>query len=312
MTQSLGKTKLRIGTDCSGIEAPIQALKKMKVDFSHEFSSEIDENCIKSIYANYNPKILYRNMIQRNNKELPDIDIYVCGFPCQPYSNDGLKKGLKDERSSPMLVCIDVINQKLPKIFILENVAAFKTTNNGEAFKYLLKELEKKRKYNIYIEILNACDYGLPQNRKRIFIIGIRKDVQTGIFETPERKKMCPLDEMLVDHTIYDEPMIQTMRKNFERIKNYDPDKNYVVTNCGFPGASGMEEKCPTLKTSCNYYLTKYGRRLFPIEALKLQGFDKSFKQVVSDTQMYKQAGNSMAVDVLVEIFREIFRITDF
>lgn len=86
--------KLRIGTDCSGIEAPIEALKQMRIPFEHVWSCEIDPYARKSIEANYKPNILYEDIFKRNHNTLPDIDIYVCGFPCQPFSMARKRKGI--------------------------------------------------------------------------------------------------------------------------------------------------------------------------------------------------------------------------
>jgi len=84
---------LRVGTDCSGIKAPIMALQMMNIPFSHEFSSDIDTDCIASIKANYNPKIIFGDIRNRKLEDIPDIDLYVCGFPCQPFSIAGDRGG---------------------------------------------------------------------------------------------------------------------------------------------------------------------------------------------------------------------------
>ena len=91
---------LRVGTDCSGIEAPIMALKQLKIPFYHEFSSEIDKHCIASIKANYKPKIIFGDIKKRKIKDVPDIDLYVCGFPCQPFSMAGERNGIEDSRGT--------------------------------------------------------------------------------------------------------------------------------------------------------------------------------------------------------------------
>jgi DNA (cytosine-5)-methyltransferase 1 len=299
---------ISIGTDCSGIEAPIQALKNLKIPFKHAFSSEIDEDCIKSIKANYHPEIIYNDMAKRKSKDLPDIDIYVCGFPCQPFSTAGKKLGSRDGRSNIMDVCIDVIKTKLPKVFILENVRGFMTLEEGKNYKYLMNELGKIKRYNIHPELLNTRNYGLPQNRERLYIVGVRKDEQVKEYTTPKHRKMKSLESILIDHRIHSFIPCKTTLKNINNIKNYNPSKNYVVSHAGFGNA--MEELSPTLKCQSFFYMTFYKRKLYPVEALMLQGFPKSFKKVVSDTEIYKQAGNAMSVCVLEAIFKEVFSIT--
>ena len=122
---------IRIGTDCSGIEAPIEALKQLKIPFQHLFACEIDQYARESILANYQPQILFEDITKRDHSKLPDIDIYACGFPCQPFSLMGKKGGSNDPRSNIMLHCIEVIKQKTPKVFILENVKNFSIYGKG-------------------------------------------------------------------------------------------------------------------------------------------------------------------------------------
>jgi len=93
---------LRIGSDCSGIEAPIQALQQLGIPFEHSFCCEKDKYALQSIKANYTPKKIYTDITKRKHSLLPDIDMYVCGFPCQPFSLMGNKMGTEDSRSNIM------------------------------------------------------------------------------------------------------------------------------------------------------------------------------------------------------------------
>ena len=153
---------IRIGTDCSGIEAPIEALKQLGIPFQHKWACEKDKFARQSILANYQPEILYQDIIERDHTKLPDVDVYVCGFPCQSFSLMGKKLGTKDPRSNIMLHCIDVIKTKRPSVFILENVKNFKFIEKGKPFKYLIKQLEGildaegKNVYSIYYDIYNT------------------------------------------------------------------------------------------------------------------------------------------------------------
>jgi DNA (cytosine-5)-methyltransferase 1 len=195
----------------------------------------------------------------------------------------------------------------------LENVPRLASVEQGRLFQCILDELNASGIYHVYHELLNTKNYGLPQNRLRLFIIGIRKDVQRPNmkFTTPKEKKMVPLDDILIDHKVYDFKPCATTQRNIDAIKMYDADANYVATWMGF-GRPAMKELAPTLcaKTCSGLYFTKYKRHIYVKEALALQGFPKSFKQVVSDSQMYKQIGNSMSVCVLVALFKELFRVS--
>ena len=309
---------IRIGTDCSGIEAPIEALKQLGISFEHSFSCEKDKYALQSIKANYKPEKIYTDITKRKHGLLPDIDIYVCGFPCQPFSLMGNKMGTEDSRSNIMYQCIKVIKKKLPKVFILENVKNFKFIEKGKPFNYLISELkkvrnkEKKTAYNVYFDILNTKDYGIPQNRERIFIIGIRKDVQkeNTIYTTPEKIQMRPLDDFIIDKTIYNTVVCESLQKNLDKIKdgnNYK--KNYIITPFKF--YSIMKDVCPTLTLSgCKYmFHSTYKRYLTTQECLLLQGFNIDFINIVGDVKMCNQIGNSMSVNVLKVLFQKIFEI---
>ena len=130
---------IRIGTDCSGIEAPVQALKKLKkrygITYEHIFSSEIDPYAIKFIKANYKPKILYGDIKKRDVSTIPEIDLYVAGFSCQPYSLANKFKTPVDPRLNLYESCVDVIFEKQPSCFLLENVQTLTTLDGGSYFK---------------------------------------------------------------------------------------------------------------------------------------------------------------------------------
>jgi len=307
---------ITIGTDCSGIEAPIEALKQLGVPFQHKWSCEIDKFARQSILANYEPEILYEDITKRDHSQLPDVDIYVCGFPCQSFSLMGKKRGTQDPRSNIMLHCIDVIKTKQPPVFILENVKNFKFIEKGKPYNFLIDQLtniideDGNPVYRVYADIYNTKDYGIPQNRERIYIIGIKHDIQLQEYNKPPTLPMRPLDEFVPNKRIYNTPTIdKTLLKNLSFFK-YIQQNNiitpftyyYPIYNCS-----------PTLTTRCaSFYHTKFKRTLSHRECFLLQGFSNRFKVVVSNTQMCKQIGNSMSVNVVKEIVKQIFESTLF
>lgn len=294
---------IRVGTDCSGIEAPIQALMNLGIDFEHVFACEKDKYAVKSILANYKPGILYDDITTRDHSLLSDIDLYICGFPCQPFSNMGMKKGMSDPRSNIMEHCINVIRIKRPKYFILENVKGFKTIEKGKVFKYLLEQLEGIDGYDVKWDILNTRDYGIPQNRERIFFIGVLED-SGSVYKTPIKKEMPSLDSFIIDKTVYNRKVPNSLAIKIQKYS--DTDNNYILLSSGF--SRGIKHVCPTIRTGCHnvYYHKVYNRYLNVQELLTLQGFPSNFNQVVSDTQICKQIGNSMSVNVLEGILEEI------
>jgi DNA (cytosine-5)-methyltransferase 1 len=304
---------LTIGTDCSGIEAPIAALQQLKIPHRHLWSCEIDKFARRSIEANYNPETIYEDITKRDHSKLPDVDIYVCGFPCQPFSLAGKLRGLNDKRSNVMFECIKVIKTKKPKIFILENVKNFAGFDKGRPYKHLMRKLHQLRKYNIHSQNMNTRDYGIPHNRDRLYIVGICRDVQICEFQMPPSKCMKPLDKFLESTKIHAEiPLTQKDIARLEKHQNRSLSSlrgNYVAARDVFMFC--MNGVVPTIKTKSDHYLVKYQRFLNPREYLNLQGFPKSFKIVVSKTQIVKQAGNSMSVCVLIAIFKGLQTCTN-
>jgi DNA (cytosine-5)-methyltransferase 1 len=311
---------ITIGTDCSGIEAPIEALKQLGISFQHKWSCEIDKFARKSILANYHPETLYEDITKRDHSQLPDVDIYVCGFPCQSFSLIGKKLGTNDPRGNIMLHCIQVIKAKQPPIFILENVKNFKFIQKGKPFKYLINELRSiideqgDQIYNVYPDIYNTKDYGIPQNRERIYIIGIKCDIQIEGFVKPQLLPMRPLDDFIIDKNVYN---IQLMPYTFDKINQFYKNKinilkksNYVISRTKY--VTIMNNISPTIITNPTHYLAKYKRYMTPTECLLLQGFTNTFKQVVTNTQIIKQTGNTMSVNVLKTILQRIFTSTIF
>lgn len=298
---------LSISTDCSGLESPIEALKQLKIKYKHVWSCDYDKYVKEMILENYNPELFFDDVFKRNVKNLPNIDLYICGFPCQSYSSIGKMQGSKDPRSNVMKECLKVIRIKKPKVFILENVKNFQSVENGKMFNYLLKNIDSKI-YNVYYKLLNTKDYGIPQNRKRIYFIGIKKSIQNAEFQFPKVKQMKPIDTIFKDRKIYNVPISKSLDKNL-KIINYE--KGYLVTPFTF--ATIIKGYSPTLTTNCSQiYSTTYKRYLTIPECLRLQGFKTKLNQVVSNTQFYKQIGNSMSINVLKELFKEIFKVAKF
>lgn len=289
---------LRVGTDCSGIEAPIQALKKLKIPFSHEFSSDIDKHVIKSIQANYSPKVIFGDITQRKLKDVPDIDLYVCGFPCQTFSSAGKRAGLEDKRGTIIFHCLKLIKNKQPKYFILENVKGLLTHENGETFNIIWNEIKNLSVYGYRTSmvVLNTKDYGIPQNRERIFFIGTKG---RKFFKTPEEKPLQKLERFVDWKDTSKDEIRESSKPYLNKInKQIFIDLNFLKYN----NFSNSHIVSPCLNTQAGLWNHRLHRFANVKEYLMLQGFPANFIQVVTDSQMKKQIGNSMSVNVVEAI----------
>ena len=295
---------IRVGTDCSGMDTPIYALEKLSIPYSHEWACDIDKYARQTIMANYNPKRLYTDMTTRDVNDLPDIDLYVAGFPCQTFSIAGQQKGFNDERGQIFFYCLDVINHKNPKYFILENVKGLYHHDNGNTFKIIMNELNKTN-YNIYHQILNAKHYDCPQSRPRIYIIGVRKDLNKH-FEFP---KAIPLQKSLKDIIDYTDmtrhpcmPSVRHITDQLDISKSFF-DLGFIEYN---KRVNTEYADCVVAKNQMyNGFIGRYANTL---ELLRLQGFDDDFNVVVSKTQIKRQIGNAMNVNVLMHILERLLK----
>lgn len=319
LSEMLKKSRLRIriGTDASGIGSPEHTLKLLDIPFEHVFCSEIDKYAVESLKANYNPQIIYGDILKRNNKTLPDIDGYICGFPCQAFSHIGLREGFDDKRGIVFFSCYEVIKYKKPLFFILENVKGLLSHDQGATFEFIMECLESLQMYEVNYCTLNSKDYGLPHSRNRVFIIGIRKDVlkEKGIIDIPKPIPLLySIDDLKQDNN--DINLERYLMTDYE-IKNYKihfgnqdvSDQQYIVdlgSNPKFHKPNLNISPCLTARHA-NYYVSNWKRKLTAREALRLMGFSDNFKQVVSEHQTYKQAGNSIPINLSIIAFNIIF-----
>ena len=305
---------LKIGTDCSGIEAPIQALEKIckvnNLKYEHIFSSENNQYAIDCLKENYTPNILYGDIQKRNVKDIPDIDIYVSGFPCQPFSKANKFKTKVDPRLNLFENCLDVIVEKEPKIFILENVKTLVTLNKGSYFNEILSRLENNGKYNVNWKVMNSKDYGIPQSRDRLYIIGILKTESKKEFEFPSKKKMKKINSF-IDTKNNDK--IPIKESNKELFQNIPTDSVFI--DIGFRKSKFVNSNkwAPCITAQPNMWCVPKQRKATVKEYLSLQGFPKTFKQPknISDHQMKIRVGNSMTVDVIEALFISCLKSID-
>lgn len=268
--------------------------KKHKLASECVFSSEIDEFAQKMYLANFGEKPF--GDISQINGDIPQHDILFAGFPCQPFSIIGNGKGFEDIRGTLFFEIVRILRYTKPKAFILENVKRLKSHQDGHTFKKICGAL-RELGYWIDYKVLNALDYGLPQKRERIFIIGYFKPV--NFIWPPKKSKMKPLDKILernVDKKYFASSRIVNKRKSKHK-SQHNPSiwhENKSGNICSHPYSCALRAGA-----SHNYLLVNGERRLTPREMLRLQGFPDKFKIVVPDSQARKQAGNAVPVNVV-------------
>lgn len=301
---------IKIGTDCSGIEAPIEALKNISniynLKFTHIFSSEIDKYALQYIKDNHNPKLIFGDISNRNINDVPDIDLYISGFPCQPFSRANKFKTSVDPRLNLFNSCLEVIKNKKPKIFILENVKTLVTLNDGKYFKEILDILNNLNLYNIHWKVVNSKDFGIPQSRDRLYIIGISREYSKYDYIFPKKKPLKDIKDF-VDHT--DNTKIEIKESNKILFQNIPSDSVFI--DIGFRKAKypNSNKWAPCITAQPNMWCVQKHRKANVKEYLSLQGFStENIVQNISDHQFKKKIGNSMTVDVIEGLLINSFK----
>ena len=271
------------------------------------FSSEWDEHAQKTYYHNFG-EIPAGDITKVDEIEIPDHDILLAGFPCQPFSIIGDKHGFEDTRGTLFFDIARILKQKFPSAFLLENVRQLVTHNKGRTFAVIQKKLSQLG-YTLYHEILNALDFGLPQKRERVFIVGFQEPIAFDFPKGIGRYK--PLSEILesddeVDPNLYASERIRKSRH--EKCKN-DPFFPSIWHENKGGNISVLPFSCALRAgASYNYLLVNGIRRLSGREMLRLQGFPDDFKIVGNMMQVRKQTGNSVAIPVVHAIAESMLR----
>lgn len=263
------------------------------------FSSEWDENCQIMYEANFGekPKGDITKIIA---EEIPDHDILTGGFPCQPFSIIGDKLGFADTRGTLFFDVERILEAKQPKAFLLENVKQLASHDKGRTLRIILEKLENLG-YFVHYKILNGLDFGVPQKRERIILVGFKENYP---FSFPKggaaTKKLIdilePEEHIEKRHFLSDYfrgKLVQRLREQNKKLTS-----SPVILHENKGGNIGIHPYSCALRANGSYnYLTVDGkRRLTPREMLRLQGFPETFKIVVPDTQIRKQAGNSVVI----------------
>ena len=288
-----------------GIRRPYQNLGGTCV-----FSSEIDKFAIKTYEANWK-ETPSGDITKIDAKDIPSFDILLAGFPCQAFSIAGKRKGFADTRGTMFFEVERILEYHKPKCFMLENVKGLTNHDKGKTFKVMLDILENKLKYKVYYKVLNAKDFGVPQNRERIIIVGFKNNDVKFEFPEPsgEKVKVGDILEKNVDdkYTISDKIWASHQRRK-EQHKAKGNGFGYSLFNKESPYTSTISARY--YKDGSEILIEQKGknpRKLTPREAARLQGFPDDFKLVVSDMQLYKQFGNSVPTKMIEAVANKVY-----
>ncbi len=269
------------------------------------FSSDIDNFARYTYYKNFNV-VPYGDIVEirKNNSEIPVHDILCAGFPCQPFSHIGLREGFKHATQGTMFhEIISVVDKNKPKFIFLENVPGMANHDKGNTLKIILKELEK-RDYNCSFEILNSYDFGVPQNRKRFYLVGIKNG---PIFKFPNiKKKHMNIGEFL-ENNINSYSISEHLQRSYIYKKN--DGRPIIIDQTTKGGTKTLVSSYHKIQRLTGTFVKDgpTGLRLLTENECKiLMGFPKEFIFPVSRTQMYRQLGNSVAIPVVKKIAKEI------
>lgn len=257
------------------------------------FASEIDCYARKTYQHNFqylSPQLFEKNYFNEDIRnivpsEIPDFDVLCAGFPCQPFSQAGYKRGFNDfhnsERGNLFFNIADIIEAKKPKAYFLENVRGLINHDRGQTFKLIRNILEKDLGYSFYYQIVKASDYGLPQLRPRVFIVGFRDQSSFRSFCFPPK---IPL-----------------------RFNMSDVWGGNCTREIGFTlRVGGRGSPINDRRNWDSYLVDGEVRQLTYVEAIRMQGFPDDFEFPVSPTQAIKQLGNSVAVDAVKAVARNV------
>ena len=269
------------------------------------FSSEIDPYAKKMYEENFG-ELPFGDINDIQTSDIPDHDILLAGFPCQPFSIAGKELGFNDIRGTLFFNIFEILKKKKPKAFLLENVKRLKNHDNGRTFQTIKNCLESLG-YTIYYQVLNTLDYGLPQKRERIYIVGFKEKID---FSFPSKLgKYISLSEILEDKKDIPESYFLSERlkkKRFDSLKKDPFFPSIWHENIG-GNISALPYSCALRASgSYNYLVVNGERRLTGREMLRLQGFPENFIINVPYSQVRKIAGNSVSVPVIKLIAKQL------
>jgi DNA (cytosine-5)-methyltransferase 1 len=317
---------IQVGSDFSGVGAFNQALIRLGIEYNEVFACDMDKYARETFIHNYGePKYYPKNVYER---QIPkeSLDIYVSSPPCQSFSLAGKRLGKEDKRGILFFNSHEFIKTNKPRYFIFENVKGLLSDDNGKTFKEWINMLggksvnglpvlfpyEDSVPYHIYYKVMNAKKHGVPQNRERVFIVGIRDDADNHFRWAKEEHLTKRLKDVLqneVNEKYYIKNTDNILRLK-ETLQKYNlPTQDILMIDSYNKTIHTNNSICISTRVNASgcTHLSLFNkvRRLTPRECFRLMDFPDTFTWTCSDSQAYKQAGNSIVVRCLELIIKE-------
>lgn len=270
------------------------------------FGSDWDSDSQKMYEANFG-HTLHGDITKIAPQDIPDHDILLGGFPCQPFSIIGKSLGFADTRGTLFFNIEEILREKAPYAFMLENVKRLQSHDGGRTLKVIIEKL-RNLGYFVHVKVLNALDFGLPQKRERIIIVGFKENIHFS-FPKPT-KRLISLEDILENESELDKSLYaskQILENRMDKVKGKKLFSPSIWHENKAGNISILPYSCALRAgASYNYLLVNGERRLSSREMLRLQGFPDHYKIVVSYQAMRKLAGNSVAVPVMKAVAKEV------
>lgn len=315
------KNKFTVGSLYAGIGGICLGFKKS--NFNILWANEYDKNACTTYRCNFPHKLFENDIMTLDIQELKEVDVLTAGFPCQPFSVAGYRKGFTDDRGNHFFRIMEIVDLLRPKVVFLENVKNLVGHDNGNTFKVIEDNLVN-RGYTFDAKVLNTKDYGnTPHNRERIFMVCFDKKQlnkpNNFVFQFPKKETLKKEIKDLLIHEKVDSKFYYGKEKYMYSMLEETVTKEDTIYQ--FRRQYVRENKsnvCPTLTANMGtgghnvpIIKTKFGfRKLTPRECFRFQGFSDDFKfPEIANSQLYKQAGNSVSVPVIERLANEIYNV---
>ncbi|WP_308512628.1 DNA cytosine methyltransferase [uncultured Veillonella sp.] len=291
------------------------------------FVSEWDNKAVETYKANFKcDKNIVGDITKVDEKEIPKHDILLAGFPCQAFSLAGRQKGFEDARGTLFFDVARIVKYHKPKVVFCENVKNLVNHDRGRTFR-VIKNILDELGYQVFYKVLNSKDFGVPQNRERIYIVAFRSDIAPLSFDFPRSSGKQTLIKDIIEENVVSSKYylsttyLESLKRHKERHMakgngfGYEIRDNESIAGAIVCGGMGRERNLIVDKRLTDFKPVthikgevnkEFIRKMTPREWARLQGFPEEFKFVVADTHLYKQFGNSVTVPVIKAIAKKI------